>query len=155
MYRIFYMSQRHPVQSNHLMFVTTNIRSGRLIFDDPPKARCAIETLYLVQELRPFFLYGFVIMPNHCHFLLRVPEGGSISKVMQVYKRNVSHNIGLGPIWQPRFYLKIVDNHTTVLSYIHRNPVAAGLCKEPESYPWSSASGRWPIIALDEMGHFI
>jgi len=146
------MSQRHPIQGGELMFVTTNLKDDLNLFIDPAAARIAVETLYNKQELRPFYIYGFVVMPNHCHFLLRVPEDGSISKIMNVYKRGVSFALGRGSIWQPRFHMKIPNDFRKVLYYIHWNPVEAGLCNKPEEYPWSSASGKWDITELDWMG---
>jgi len=146
------MSQRHPIQGDELMFITTNLKDNLFLFSDPAAARIAVETLYSKQEIRPFYIYGFVIMPTHCHFLLRVPINGSISKIMHAYKRGVSFSLGQGIIWQPRFFIKIPSDFKRVLHYIHWNPVDAGLCEKPEDYPWSSASGKWDITELDWMG---
>jgi len=146
------MSQRHPIQGGKLMFITTNLKDSLDLFSDPAAARIAVETLYSKQVLRPFYIYGFVIMPTHCHFLFRVPEKGSISKIMNVYKRGVCFALGKGSIWQPRFHMSIPNNFKKVLHYIHWNPVEAGLCERPEEYLWSSASGEWDITELDWMG---
>lgn len=127
------------------MFITTNTLDRKKIFADPANAREVIDVLYRVQELHPFFLYSFVIMPNHVHLLMSVPDGGSISKIINRFKMGVSHSLGQGPIWQPRFYMKLVGNLWNVTRYIHRNPVKAGLTKNPEDYPWSSAGGKWDV----------
>jgi len=92
------MSQRHPLQNSHTMFVTTNILHREPIFIDPACARAAIESLYYVQEIRPCFVFGFVMMPDHCHLLMRAPEEGSISKIIGLFKRATSFTIGRGPI---------------------------------------------------------
>ncbi len=134
-----------------MMFITTNIQNGEPVFADPACARIAVETLYTIQDFYPFFLYSFVIMPNHIHLLIRIPAGGSVSKTIGAYKRAVTFNIGRGPLWQKRFYMKMPDNSLPVLRYIHLNPVKAGLCGSPEEYPWSSASGRWDIAELVTM----
>jgi REP element-mobilizing transposase RayT len=131
------------------MFITTNTKDRHPIFGQPACAREAIEAMYRVQIFNPFFLHGFVIMPDHCHFLVTVPEPGSISRIMQSYKRAVSFGISLGPIWQSRFHQKIPTKPEKVLQYIHQNPVKAGLCKNPDDYPWSSASGKWDVMDLD------
>jgi len=103
--------------------------------------------MYRIQYWNPFFLFAFVIMPDHCHILLSIPENGSISQLMQMYKRAVSFEVGT-PVWQPRFHLEIVQSCHRVLQYIHLNPVRKQLCKTPEEYPWSSASGRWDVCDL-------
>ncbi len=143
------MSQRRPIQSQHLMFVTTNTRDREHIFADPACARQAVESLYRTQHSHLFFLYAFVIMPDHCHFLLHVSECGSISRLMYSYKRSVSFEIGR-QIWQPRFYVRIVHGDAyRVIRYIHENPVKKDLCEKPHQYPWSSASGKWDVATLE------
>jgi putative transposase len=141
------MFQRHPVQNQRLMFVTTNAHRRRRVFADPACARQAVESLYRVQCFRPFLLHGFVVMPDHCHFLLWVPEKGSVSAILHAYKRAVAFEVGES-IWQSRFHLRIIRNAERVLRYIHENPVKAALCRSSEEYPWSSASGRWDVSAL-------
>jgi len=118
------------------------------VFSDAAYAREAVESLYRIQQYNHFFLYAFVVMPDHCHFLLHVTEHSSVSRLMYSYKRAVSFQIGK-PIWQPRFYLKIVQGDIDrVIRYIHSNPVKKNLCDEPCHYPWSSASGRWDVCQV-------
>lgn len=38
-------------------------------------------------------------------------------------------------------YIRDENHYRKTIDYIHRNPVSAGLCARPESWPWSSASG--------------
>ena len=123
------------------MFVTTNTKDREKVFSDPAFARMAVETLYETQQKYSFFLYAFVIMPDHCHLLMSVPEGGSVSKIMYSYKRSVSFIIGKR-VWQSRFHIKMIDSVSGAIAYIHQNPVKAGLCEHVEKYPWSSASGK-------------
>lgn len=129
------------------MLVTTNVLARKPIFADPAYARLVVEILYKTQSVYPFFLYAFVVMPDHVHLLVRVPEGGSISRIMYHFKRVVSFDIG-EPVWQPRFDLRYIDNASEAIGYIHRNPVYAHICSEPQHYPWSSASGRWDVSEL-------
>jgi REP element-mobilizing transposase RayT len=84
-------------------------------------------------------------MPDHCHFLLTIPGGGSISKVMNVYKRAVTFNLGMKDVWQPRFHMRLIDDPLSALHYIHENPVKKNLCFLSQEYPWSSASGKWDV----------
>lgn len=142
------MFQRHPIQSDAFFFVTTNTKDRRPIFGNPAYAREAIDTLYRVQEIHPFFLYGFVFMPDHCHLLLHVPAPESISGIMRVFKYGCTVNMGIGAFWQSRFHLRISHDAKAVLRYIHQNPVRAGLVREPEQFPWSSASGRWDVTEI-------
>lgn len=142
------MTQRHPIQNDEPMLVTSVTKNRAHIFQDDANAREAIEALYRTQGQYPFFLYAFVIMSNHVHLLLQVPSPGSISKIMNVYKGTVSASIGRGPMWQSRFHIRYVDNLYEAKAYMHNNPLVKGLCERPEDFPWSSASGRWDIEPL-------
>lgn len=128
------------------MHVTTNVKNREQIFKNDAYARTAIETLYAVQNHMPFFLYAFTIMPDHCHFLIKVPAPGTVAKVLHAYKRAVSFNIGLGPMWQKRYFVTYPDSPQKAKEYIHTNPSRGGL---PLDYPWSSASGRWDVSDLE------
>lgn len=64
---------------------------------------------------------------------------------MKQFKGGVSHNLGKGPIWQPRFHLCLPKNVRATLQYIHHNPVNGGLVESSENYPWSSANHRWDV----------
>ena len=129
------MFQRHLVQNDAPMLVTTNTANRKPVFANPVFARQAIETLYKVQHTYPFLLFAFVIMPDHCNFLLNIPPPGSISKLMKSYKIGVGYDTGLGAVWQSRFHIVIPDNTAKALEYVHLNPVVAGLSDCAEHYP--------------------
>lgn len=148
------MTQRHPIQTDAIFFITTVVRDRKPIFVNPTFAREAIETLYRVQELHPFFLFGFVIMPDHCHLLLAPVSGTKISTIMNRWKMGVAHSLGIGQIWQPRYFIRIPDDTSLTLRYIHQNPFKASLSKRNEDYPWSSLSGKWDVTGLGIEGHF-
>ncbi|MEQ1849329.1 MAG: transposase [Candidatus Peribacteraceae bacterium] len=144
------MTQRHPIQNDSVMFITTVTRDRIPYFLDDALAREAVECLYRVQSLRPFFLHGFVIMPDHCHFLIRVRKPEKISSIMKSYKAGVTYAIGNGKLWQPRFHILIPDKPWHALRYIHHNPIDAGLVEDPKEYRWSSASRKWDVTPLHD-----
>ncbi len=139
------MTQRHKIQNGALMHVTTNTYNDEMYFSHDPYAHEAVEHLYCVKKRMPFNLYGFVIMPDHIHLLLKVIEPNEISKIIMMYKMGLSFQIGISPLWQKRFHLTLPDNYFQTLNYIHNNPVKAELCEKPSEYNWSSASGKWKL----------
>lgn len=143
------MTQLHPIVNDRIMLVTTVTRHRAPFFADAVHAREAVDCLYRVRELHPFFLYAFVIMPDHCHFLLNVPSPGTVSHVMGCYKSGLTFDTGIPKMWQGRFYISIGGNPQRALQYIHENPVKARLSTTPQQYPWSSASGKWFIDPLN------
>jgi REP element-mobilizing transposase RayT len=142
------MSQSHPILNDAIMLVTTVTKFRKPIFANQVCAREAAETLYRVQELHPFILYGFVIMPDHCHFLLRVPPPETIAHIMNVYKSGMTFNIGIPKMWQRRYHIRLIEDAVSALAYIHANPIRKDLAESIESYPWSSGSGKWEVTEL-------
>lgn len=142
------MSQRHPIQHECVMLVTTVTKDRYQYFSDDTLAREATEAIYRTQTVHSFFLFGFVIMPDHCHLLVNVPPPETISMVMKSYKLSVSFGIAKGKIWQPRFHIRMIRNSWAALRYIHDNPVKKQLVSDPTSYKWSSASGLWDTTDL-------
>jgi len=144
------MSQRHPVQNDVKMLITTVTAKRVKIFADSCRAMEAIACLYRVQAIRPFFLYGFVIMPDHCHFLMKVPIPETVAQVMASFKSGVTFDLGLPKVWQSRFHLRVPDYPFQALRYIHSDPVRQGMVDDPRAYPWSSASGKWDVSPMED-----
>jgi putative transposase len=62
--------------------------------------------LNLVEETRQkyrFVVYGYVVMPEHFHWLVSEPEVGNPSTVMQVVKQRFAQALGTA-VWQERFW---------------------------------------------------
>jgi REP element-mobilizing transposase RayT len=142
------MTQRHPFKSDHIMMLTTNVLDRQKIFADESNAREAIECLYRVQELHPFFLYAFVIMPDHCHFLIETRAPITSGQLMNSYKAGLTFDLGIPKLWQRRYHIRLIDQPEFAKQYIHENPVRAGIVEYALDYPWSSASGKWEITPL-------
>jgi putative transposase len=114
------------------------------------------------QARYPFALFGYCLMSNHFHLLLRPDDGQSISRILQ--SLSVAHTWHYhrrhgtsGHVWQGRFKSPVVqdDAHAlTVLRYIEANPLRAGMVADLAAYPWSSygshALGQ-PDPLLDEL----
>ena len=142
------MFQSTSIESQSLLSVTAHVRNRWPLFRDPVFAREAVECLYRIQIFNPFFLFGFVIMPDHCRFLLHVPDSGSLEHIMEMYKRAVTFGLDMGAVWQSRIEVRVPDCAEEVLRSIHHHPVRERLCNRPEDYKWSSASGRWDVMEL-------
>ena len=49
-----------------------------------------------IASAKGFAFLGYVIMPNHAHFLIRVPEGGAINSALGTGKRFIAYAIIAG-----------------------------------------------------------
>jgi putative transposase len=89
-------------------------------------------------------IHDYCLMSNHFHLLIRTLEP-SLARGMQylnarhVTAFNTTHG-RRGALVQGRYYSGLVesDEHfLQVRGYLALNPVGAGLCREPEDWPWS------------------
>jgi putative transposase len=120
--------------------------NGQSVFEDDDDLNAFIDAIAKTQARYPFRLYGYCLMPNHFHVLLKPESGASISRIIQsitvahawrYHKRHAS----LGHVWQGRFKSPVIqedDHFWTVLRYIEANPLRAGLVADPSDYRWSS-----------------
>src|SRR5271157_2134114 len=98
-----------------------------------------------LKQRRPFEFYGYCLMPNHVHLLIR-PLETPISRIIQsllvlhTQRCHRCHHSG-GHVWQGRFKSPViqVDDHLlTVLRYIEANPLRARMVEAARDYRWSS-----------------
>ena len=97
-----------------------------------------------VAEVR-WRLLVFCLMDNHAHLLVQTPEanlGRGVQRLHGLYGRkfNDRHD-RVGHVFQGRFGSKLIlddEQLLTVVRYIQRNPVEAGLCRVASEWKWSS-----------------
>ncbi|MBY0097311.1 REP-associated tyrosine transposase [Mesobacillus maritimus] len=104
--------------------------------------------LYILHQLHekyPFEITSYCFMTNHFHLQICSKEA-SLSKLMSLVNKryanyyNTKYRI-TGHVFEKRFYDKLIEDKEGMLEvsrYIHLNPVAAKMVKQPEHYPWSS-----------------
>ena len=90
-----------------------------------------------------FYVFGYVIMPDHVHLLLSEPQKQKLATTLSVLKGETSKHLkgDRRQFWQVRYFdFNIFTQKKFVekLRYIHRNPVEAGLVQKPEDWQWSS-----------------
>jgi REP element-mobilizing transposase RayT len=93
-----------------------------------------------------YLLDAYVIMPDHVHLLLTPLSGWTLAKIQQGLKGFSSWEINRalgrkGPFWQDESFDHLIRDEADWLdkfTYIHHNPVKAGLVDHSESYPFSS-----------------
>jgi putative transposase len=94
----------------------------------------------------PMRIIGYCLMPNHFHLVAWPRRDGDLSRWMQrLLTAHVRHHharhASTGHIWQGRFKAFPIerDEHLmTVLRYVERNALRAGLVRKAEDWHWSS-----------------
>jgi len=115
------------------------------IFGDTNDYKKFIRILKENKAISEFVLYGYCLMNNHVHLLMRKGNedlGQAIKRIGIRYAKwfNFRYTRS-GHLFQDRYKSEPVEDDTyffVALRYIHRNPIKAGLCKSFDEYIWSS-----------------
>ncbi|MDQ0254478.1 REP element-mobilizing transposase RayT [Evansella vedderi] len=120
------------------------------IFHDEEDSRRFLETLLKYKKVSGLKIYGWCLMSNHVHLLLKEGNEG-IDVTMKrlgvsfVFYYNWKY-LTTGHLFQDRFRSEKVETEKyllTVARYIHQNPLKAGLVKKVNDWKWSSCSGYY------------
>nr|WP_288454134.1 transposase [uncultured Pseudomonas sp.] len=113
------------------------------------------QSIHQKQQRAPFALQAWVVLPEHCHLLMRLPEGDrDFSNRLRRIKGDFSRQIPLPAdlrqsqrakgergVWQRRFWehaIRDEDDWRRHMDYIHHNPVKHGLVARVSDWPHSS-----------------
>ena len=108
--------------------------------------------LALAVERVPLRILGYCLMPNHWHFVLWPRRDGELTAFLRwlththTQRWHAHHRTaGSGHLYQGRFKAFPVEDdahYLTVLRYVERNALRAGLCARAEQWRWSSLAHR-------------
>lgn len=132
------------------------------VFRTPSDYSAFAQLLGQAGERVPMRVLAYCLMPNHFHLVLWPWQDGDLSRWMHwlltahVRREHRRHGSS-GHIWQGRFKAFPIqgDAHLlTVLRYVERNALRAGLVARAEDWRWSSLDARarasgllheWPV----------
>ena len=108
----------------------------------------------------PTRILAYCLMPNHWHFVLWPKRDDEMTEFLRWLTPTPTqrwhahdHSAGSGHLYQGRFKafpMQEDDHLDTVLRYVERNPLRAGLVKRSEQWRWSSLAHRC-ASAVDPM----
>ena len=127
-------------------------------FEDAGHGACYLRQPQIGALMQDTLLYGdgdryrlvdWCIMPNHVHVLVE-PHRAPLPHIVRIWKsvsaRRANQILGrTGRFWMADYYDRYIRDRRhfeAVRRYIWSNPVTAGLCREAEQWPWSSARLR-------------
>jgi putative transposase len=128
-------------QTGHLHFITISCHRHIHLFKDTNACNTLQQILEETRKKYAFLIVGYVIMSNHIHLLMTEPEEAPLATAIQVVKQRFSCTRSEEFVWESRYHdfnVFTQSKKTEKLRYMHRNPVKAGLIKEPDQWPWSS-----------------
>ena len=129
-----------------------------------PEIAALVQSTLLHDDGDLYRLVEWCVMPNHVHVLVE-PLGSRLPDIVQCWKsvtaRRANRLLGrAGPFWMRDYYDRYIrdSRHLHMARrYILMNPVAAGLCREPAEWRWSSARLRSTeeLCELTEAPHWV
>ncbi|MFC1623926.1 transposase [Candidatus Omnitrophota bacterium] len=154
------------VYDDSLYHIIQKGNNGQKIFKDDEDFETFL--LLISRYLNKFKVevYHFCLMPTHIHLLLKIFEKKVLAKFMQgilqsyrfSHKRKYTYE---GYLYKGRYRSKLVAKDEYLLEcgrYIERNPVRAGITKDPYEYKWSSCSyythGRTNGIITEDLLYY-
>jgi putative transposase len=135
-------------QGGYCYHVLNRGNARRTVFHKEGDFEAFVKLLGQAQERVDVRLLAYCLMPNHFHLVVWPRQDGDLSDYMMWLltahvRRYHQHYHSCGHVWQGRFRAFAIqeDDHLlTVLRYIERNPLRAGLVQRAEDWRWSSAS---------------
>lgn len=141
------MPRRLRLSPGGLMYhVLNRSNDGSTLFHQPGDYRAFVSIMAQCSQRLPMRVLAYCLMPNHYHLVLWPHGDGELSDWMQhlgqrhAQRYHRAHGT-YGHLWQGRFKSFPIqdDGHLlTVLRYVERNPVRAGLVACAANWPWSS-----------------
>ena len=150
--------RRRYTDQRYVHFLTFSVYKRRRSLELDHPNRIVLGVLNHQLEAMAARCLGFVVMPDHVHAMLWLPEPRDLQRLMHGWKRMSSFAIrrwyaefaphyfeGFGQgeqFWQPKSYaFQIYSEHKLLekLTYMHENPVRAGLVARAADWRWSSA----------------
>jgi len=116
----------------------------RLPYLNDTRSRTIFESqLEALRQRHQFYIFGYVLMPDHVHMLLSEPKLHLLADTLRALKTQTSRQLKgeRKQFWQRRYFDRNIITQTEFsekLQYMHRNPVAAGIVEKPEDWTWSS-----------------
>lgn len=136
------MDYRRAHQKGGLYFFTLVTHRRQPFFSDPGNAQALQSAFEHVQIRHPFVITAHVVLPDHVHFLMQLPETeDDFSTRIRLVKHFVTRKSSSRPFWQNRFWEHLIrdeDDFRNHLDYIHINPVKHGWADDPAAWAHSS-----------------
>ena len=136
---------RIPESQRVIYFVTVCCYEKRKIFISDAVVCIALQSFVKCAHFTKWNILKICFMPDHVHVLLS-PEHDReqrLSKIMQRWKSSSKQRLNRfgieGDIWQKEFFDHLIRSEKSLTEkwdYVELNPVLAGLCEEPDNYPY-------------------
>ncbi len=126
------------------------LQAGSCLLRAPEVAAIVQDTLLHFDQQR-YQLAAWCVMPNHVHVAYSTIGTVTPDSIHHSWKSFTSHEVNRllrhsGTLWERESFdhlIRSIDSYEVFIEYIEHNPCAAGLCRSPAEWPFSSAGRDW------------
>lgn len=141
---------RRAIVAGNCYHIINRANNKARIFHDAADFAAFTGFISDAQRRHPLALLAACLMPNHIHLVLQPRKDTEITRWMHwLFTSHVSRHHRkyktCGRLWQGRFKASVIqcDVHLlTVMRYVERNALRAGLVKRAEDWRWGSLNWR-------------
>jgi len=139
-----------PIPGGLCVHVVTRGNARATVFHSDGDYANLTQLMGASRRRAPVELFAWYLMPNHVHLVVRPQANGDLARFMHRLltthvQRHRARYGATGRLWQGRykaFPIQADPHLLTVLRYVERNPVRAGLVASARDWRWSSARER-------------
>jgi len=136
---------RHFDEKAVAFHVTTRTANGAFYMASVAEKQALLLALDFYRRRGDCALYGYVIMANHVHIVVRPGPNSGLPRFVDGFKTWTSRHNTAKPagtsLWERRYddnAISTLAELRDVLQYIHNNPVRAKIVATAQEYAWSS-----------------
>lgn len=138
------------IVGGHYYHLINRSNPGTPLFATPEAYLDFLELLSEAQARLPLPLIAACLMPNHAHLVVRPEHDADLARwthwVFTTHVRRYHAKRGsAGRVWQGRFKAFVIQDDVhllTVMRYVERNALRAGLVERAEEWRWGSLCWR-------------
>ena len=139
-----------------LVYHVLNRGNGRMqIFRNPGDYQAFLDLLIVGKDRAQVEIFGFCLMPNHWHLVLRPKRDGDLAAYLSwvtnthVKRYRAHYSRTSGHLYQGRYKSFPVQEDSyflTLLRYVEANPLRAKLVSRAQAWKWSSLGCKPSIV---------
>jgi REP element-mobilizing transposase RayT len=123
-----------------------------------PKIAIVVQDALRFFDSQRYLLAAWCIMPNHVHVVFSPLPPHSVSEILKSWKGFTARRANQllnrnGPFWGVESFDHLIrspEYFEQFVSYVHNNPVKAGLCRTPEDWPYSSYCAGFGAVTINK-----
>ena len=139
------MARRPRIEIPGVYHINAGATHGDVVFRDNGDRARWLQLLGVVVEACEWECLLYCLLSTHYHVVIRIAEP-TMAQGMQYlnarHAESLNHRYGRrGHAFRARYHSELVEtpgHALEVCRYVPLNPVRAGLCRQPEKWPWSS-----------------